>query len=189
MIILIQFEMLYIITALKPEAQAFVDRFRLAKKKCDNFTVYIGKDITVIISGIGVNNIKMAIKKLLENYPVNEDDIFLNVGICGAKKEYKIGELLEISSIIYQSEKYVLNKNSTLTITCTDEEMSVEMYDIVDMESFGFYEATKDMKNRYMYKVVSDHFEPESVTKEKCKSLIFENIKHIMQKVENAKER
>ncbi len=180
--------MLYIITALKPEAQAFVDKFKLTKNRCENFTVYDGEDITVIISGIGVENTKTALKALIDNFQPDRDDIFLNVGICGAKKEYKIGELLEISSIIYKNKKYILNKDIAQTITCTDDEIDVEMYDIVDMESFGFYEATKDIKNRYMYKVVSDHFEPDTITKEKTKSLIFNNIENIMKKVKDAKK-
>ena len=51
------------------------------------------------------------------------------------------------------------------------------------MESYGFYQAIKGMKNAYIFKVVSDHFEPKTVTKERTKNLIFNNIDEIMKRV------
>ncbi|MCF6298220.1 MAG: hypothetical protein L3J08_09615, partial [Flavobacteriaceae bacterium] len=68
------------IFALKAEAQAFVD------KKLD---------VNIIISGIGSQNMYNATKKTLKL--MNEDDIIVNVGICGASKKFHIGELLDIS--------------------------------------------------------------------------------------------
>jgi len=176
--------MLYVITALKPEAQAFVDKFKLVKTKCGDFTLHAGKNIKVIVSGIGVENAKIATSAMIKNFKPDECDIFLNIGICGASSEYKIGELLEISSIIYKNEKFILNENIQHAITCKDREVYKDGYNIVDMESFGFYEATKEIKNRYMYKVVSDHFEPHKVTKEKTKALLFDVLQEVMKKVQ-----
>jgi hypothetical protein len=54
------------------------------------------------------------------------------------------------------------------------------------MESFGFYDAVKHnpaIKNFFIFKVLSDHFEPDSITKDKTKSLIFHQIDSIMMKV------
>ncbi|MCK4737708.1 MAG: hypothetical protein KAT10_04040, partial [Sulfurimonas sp.] len=79
--------------------------------------------------------------------------------------------------------KYIINSNFPNIITCKDSEVYEDNGNIVDMESFGFYSATKDIKNRYMYKVVSDHFEPSKVTKDKTKSLIFNVIEEVMKKV------
>lgn len=100
---------------------------------------------------------------------MNEDDIILNVGICGASKKYKIGQLLDGLKEDLRCVDYEVSKN--------------ECYELVDMESSGFLEATKDLQNRYMFKVVSDHFEPQKVTKEATKSLIFNSIDEIMKKV------
>lgn len=175
--------MLYILTALKPEAQSFVDKFKLVKSKCDNFTLHEGKNIKIIVSGVGAENAKAAADAMIKNFKPDECDTFINIGICGANSRYKIGELLEIGSIVYQNEKYILNENVLHVITCNDSEVSEERYEIVDMESFGFYEATKGLKNLYMYKIVSDHFEPHKVTKEKTKALIFNVIDEIVQKV------
>ena len=72
-------------------------------------------------------------------------------------------------------------------ITCVDEEVSQELYEIVDMESFGFYDALNgsvNEQNIYIFKVVSDHFEPHKVTKDKTKALIFKEIQNILKEVQ-----
>lgn len=172
--------MLYIVTALKPEAQAFVDKYKLTKTKCDNFTLFTGGNLRVIVSGIGVESTKIAIKTLIEKFAPAHNDTFINIGICGANKKYKIGELIEIGSIIYKDKKYIVDENIPNTVTCQESEVSEDICDIADMESFGFYAAAKEIKNRYIYKVVSDHFEPSVVTKDKTKKLIFNIIDKII---------
>jgi len=175
--------MLYIITALKSEAQAFVDKYKLNKSKHEDFTIFIGQDIKVIISGIGIQNARFATTFTIKTFNPNKDDIFLNIGICGASKKYKIGNYIEISSILYNEEKFTLNNNTNNTIVCSDNEVSDNNYNIVDMESFGFYQASRNIKNCYIYKIVSDHFEPKSITKESTKKLIFNAIDKIITKV------
>jgi hypothetical protein len=59
------------------------------------------------------------------------------------------------------------------------------------MESFGFYDAlihSPAIKNYHILKVVSDHFEPEKITKEGTKSLVFnviDDINLILNKKDN----
>ena len=174
--------MIYIVTALKPEAQAFVDKYKLTKKRLSNFTIYTNTNITLIVSGVGVRNSTMATQTLINYYDITDDDIYLNVGICGADKEYKIGELLEINRITYNSQTIELKDKDGKTITCLDEEANTSKYNIVDMESFGFYDAvihSPAIKNFHILKVVSDHFEPEKVTKDNTKSLVFNAIDDI----------
>ncbi|MCW8896040.1 MAG: hypothetical protein OQK48_06850 [Sulfurimonas sp.] len=175
--------MLYIISALKPEAQAFIDKYKLLKVKYKDFYLHENEYMKVLVSGLGNNNSKIASNMIINTLKPSKDDIFLNVGICGANKQYKTGELLEVSSIVYKDKTYTLNQTKKHTIDCVDNEISTDKYNIVDMESFGFYEGTKEIKNRYMYKIVSDHFEPQKVTKEKTKSLVFNTIEEIMKKV------
>lgn len=176
--------MLYIVTALKPEAQAFVDKYRLTKTKCGDFTLFCSENLKLIISGIGVDNATNATNALLEKFNPSFDDIFINIGICGANQKYHIGELIKIGSIVYKDKKYIINDNISNVIRCANSEISQDLYEIVDMESFGFYKATIGIKNRYIYKVVSDHFEPDIVTKEKTKKLIFGVIDEIIKEVE-----
>lgn len=180
--------MLYIVLALKAEAQAFVDKYKLSKSKIGDFVLYSNLEIRVLISGIGVLNAKIATQKLIEYYQPKKSDIFLNIGICGANRNYNIGELIEIGTIIYHNKKFTINQDIPTTINCIDKETDEDKYEIVDMESYGFYEAAKDIDNIYMYKVVSDHFEPIKVTKEGAKALIFNVIEELMQKVNYAKQ-
>lgn len=146
--------MIYIIVALKAEAQAFID-----------------KKIPVFISGIGTKNMFDTTKKIVAM--MKKNDVLVNVGVCGASKKYKIAQLIDA----FEEE-----------VTCVDEAIyDKNKYNIVDMESRGFLEASQNIQNRYMYKVVSDHFEPKTLSKDGVKKLIFDKIDEIMEKINNDK--
>jgi len=171
-------KLLYIITALKSEAQAYVDRYKLTKSKIGKFTLFCNEDMFLLVSGMGILNARLATQALINQYDITDDDVYLNVGICGACKEYEIGSLLEIGSISYDEISYIFN-NSLKEITCVDEAISENTHKIVDMESYGFYDAVihnPAIKNFHILKVVSDHFEPQKVTKDATKKLISKNI-------------
>lgn len=151
--------MIYIILALKSEAQAFVDKFQLGKNKQNDI-------VSIVISGIGSKKMFEAASEIVKK--MNQTDTIVNVGICGASKKYRIGELLDARDV---------------ELTCVDHEVNYDKYDVVDMESKGFIKATKDVNNSFIFKIVSDYFEPQKVTKDMAKKLIFENIDEIMEKV------
>lgn len=175
--------MLYIVTALKSEAQAFVEKYSLTKTSSDGYTIFENENFRVIVSGVGVESAKKAATFLLKKFSHSSEDRFINVGICGANKRYKIGALLNIGSIIYRGTNYTINRNSLHSITCANEEISKDQYEIVDMESFGFYEALKEKQNCFVFKVVSDHFEPSKVTKDGTKKLILNVVDEIIKEV------
>ena len=179
--------MIYIVTALKPEAQAFVDFYKLSKSKLGAYTLFSRENIKLIISGLGVINAREATQTLINNYDITDEDIYINVGICGASQIYGLGELLEIGSIVYEKQIYSFDKSKKKTL-CTDIEISNSNYEIVDMESFGFYDAvihSPAIKNFHIFKVVSDHFEPQTITKEKTKSLLFNVVNDIQTIIQN----
>lgn len=148
--------MIYILCALKCEAQAFVDRYKLDKSKKN-------ETITIVVSGVGKQNMQDATSRVVTE--MQNDDTILNVGICGANESFLIGELVDASEH---------------KLTCVDSEVyKCGIYTLVDMESDGFLKATKDVKNSYIFKIVSDHFEPKSITKEFAKSLVFNAIDDI----------
>ncbi len=153
--------MLYIICALKAEAQAFVDRYRLSKTKENSH-------LKLIVSGVGSLNSFNATKKIVDI--MRDDDIIINVGICGGDSRYSIGELIDAS-----------REN----LICVDTPVSQKgIYELVDMESAGFLKATQGVvERRYVFKVVSDHFEPEIITKERTKLLIFNAIDDINRRI------
>ena len=51
--------MIYIIVALKAEAQAFVDKYKLTKTKLSRFNVFYNNRMMLIVSGIGVEMLLM----------------------------------------------------------------------------------------------------------------------------------
>ncbi|WP_457750023.1 hypothetical protein [Sulfurimonas sp.] len=173
--------MLYIVSALKPEAQAFVDKYKLQKSKLQNYTLFQNNNITLILSGIGVTNARLATQTLINHFDISDDDVYLNVGICAAPCKHSIGELIEIGAISYRNTDYTFDTNKH-ALTCIDKEAATEQNSIVDMESFGFYDAVihnPAIKKFHILKVVSDHFQPDIITKEYTKSLLFNVIDDI----------
>ena len=176
--------MLYVHTALKSEAQAFVDRYKLTKRRLDQFTFYTNATMCVIISGIGIEQTQKSLGILTKYFPPASDDIFINVGICAASYKYTIGELIEVACVKHKDQTYTLKHHINTYINCVDTPQFTSEYEIVDMESFGFYTALKDKtQHLHIFKVVSDHFEPHKVNKEDTKKLIFNAIDAINNKI------
>ncbi len=173
--------MIYIIVALKSEAQAFVDLYKLQKSKLSGYTLFSNETLRIIVSGIGVQNARVATQTLINHFDITDEDSYYNIGICGASQTYEIGSLLKIGSIEYKEILYTYDETKA-KIVCVDEEVCENHFKIVDMESYGFYDAVVHnpaIQNFSIYKVVSDHFEPHTITKEKTKKLIFQALKEI----------
>ena len=169
------------VVALKSEAQAFVDRYKLKKTKLGKYTLYCDETKIIILSGMGVINAREATQTLINHYDISDEDIYINIGICGADKQYDIGSLLEIGEVIYNDIHHSF-KEGEKSIVCVDEAISQVKYEVVDMESYGFLDAVTHspaIQRFHILKVVSDHFEPQNVTKELAKSLIFKVINDI----------
>ncbi len=159
--------MTYIITATKSEAQAFIEKFHLGAKKSNDL-------YSILVSGVGNECMDAATQSILSQ--LKESDTLVNIGICGASDAFEIGALLQIDTTTQ-----CINASKKI-LTCADEALGhANLYAAVDMESSGFIQASKTFKNRYMFKVVSDHFEPSKVTKDKTKKLIYAQIDTIME--------
>lgn len=173
--------MLYIVTALKSEAQALVERYKLTKSKLKNFTIYTNTEMIVIVSNMGITNARDATQTLINQFDITDEDIYINLGICGASKKYIIGDLIEIGSLTCEGITYEFKKDK-IEIICVDKAIDKDSYEVVDMESYGFYDAvihSPAIKNFYIFKVVSDHFEPMMVTKDGTKKLILNVLKSV----------
>ncbi|MDQ7067500.1 MAG: hypothetical protein Q9M40_05770 [Sulfurimonas sp.] len=57
-----------------------------------------------------MSHAREATQTLINNFDISDEDIFVNIGICGAKKDYKIGSLLEIGEVIYDGISYMFEK-------------------------------------------------------------------------------
>jgi len=171
--------LLYIVVALKAEAQAFVEKYKLTKSKLSAFTLYSNREMKLIVSDIGVTNARLATQTLINHFDIADKDKYLNIGICGASRRYEIGEVVEIGAIVYEQERHVF-KADTKEIHCVDTAMSEAKYELVDMESYGFYDAVihnPAIKHFSIIKVVSDHFEPKSVSRDGAKRAIHQLLK------------
>lgn len=172
--------MIYIVVALKSEAQALVDKYKLTKSTLKNYILFSNESMKVIVSGIGVENSRLATQTLINYFDITDDDSYINIGVCGANANYSIGELLQIGEIIYEEIAYSFGDG--VQLHCKDEEITQADFEAVDMESYGFYDAVVHnpaIKNFAIYKVVSDHFEPHTLNKDIVKSLIFKQLDNL----------
>ena len=80
--------MKYIVMALKSEVQALVERYKLHKSKLRDYTLFENEKMRLIISGVGVKNAMRATQTLIDFYDISDEDIYINLGICAASKEY-----------------------------------------------------------------------------------------------------
>jgi hypothetical protein len=173
--------MIYIQTALKPEAQAFVDYFKLKKSKLKNYTLFSNESIRLIISGMGVDAARAATQTLINHYDIRDDDCYCNIGIAAASRNFALGELVLCGGVNYRDIEYRFLKENPL-ITTFDTAQEEICCELADMESFGFYDAVihnPAIKKFYILKVVSDYFEPQKVSKELAKSLLFAKMQTI----------
>lgn len=170
--------MIYIVTALKSEAQAFVDKYKLQKSSLHNFTSYSNETLYIIVSGVGVHNARIATQTLINTFDITDEDAFYNIGICAAPKQFSIGSCHEIGSIIYDGILHTFKDNAH-TILCSDTPQTNHCDTLVDMESFGFYDAVTHnpaITTYHIFKIVSDHFQPHTLSKDMVKALIFRNL-------------
>ena len=176
--------MIYIVLALKSEAQAFVDALKLKKSKLSTFTFFYNDTFSILVSGVGVQHARLATQTLINHCDIYDTDIFLNIGVCAAQPTYAIGSLLEVASLEYKTQHFYLHTTG-VTLTCLDEACSdANVYEAVDMESFGFYDAVVHnpaIQHFSIFKVVSDHFQPHTLTKDGVKSLLFQKIDAILE--------
>ena len=170
--------MIYIHTALKPEAQAVIEKFKLKKLSVNIFS---NGYIFLIVSGVGNKKTLQILQDFIKNTKISDNECFINIGICASSNKYNIGDLIEISYVKYKGLTFSINDRNKETIASLDYPSDNIQNNIADMESYGFYQAVKNLKNVRMFKVVSDHFEPKSISKDFVKKLIFENIGDIIE--------
>ena len=176
--------MLYILTALSAEAKPIVEKLRLKRVYDLPYTLFENEHTKLIVSGIGSENAMMTTSALFGYAKPHPDDLFINVGICAAPANYALGEALLIHKITYKERFFfsdILFEHSLQEsdLTCKDIAVDTLQNTPVDMESYGVFTAASrflDTHQILFFKVVSDHFEPSSVTKELAHELISKNL-------------
>ncbi|MCI4406140.1 MAG: hypothetical protein JHC35_02495 [Sulfuricurvum sp.] len=176
--------MIYIIAALDAEARALVDYYQLKRDSALPYTLYTNERIILLVSGMGKSNALMAVSALLGWKIPKNTDILINIGICGAPAAYEIGEALLIHQIQDETRRYypdILYTHSLREspLTCVDEAQSALHDAPVDMESSAIFQAASrffKLHQMAFVKIVSDHFAPETVSKEGVVELIRSNL-------------
>lgn len=185
--------MIYISVALGIEAKPIIKYFNLKRdNSIKKLQVFKNERVTLIITGVGILKSAIALTYILSQSEIDEDDIFLNIGICGAKREkYSIGDIVLCNKIINSElEKsyypdMVFNhsfKEGSLEsfntpVYCEDEVVG----DLVDMEGAGLFEATTYFFQSYQLnfiKIVSDYLDRE-VEQNQVEELILKSLPQI----------
>lgn len=174
--------MIYIAVALGIEARPLIKKFKLKKDSTINrVQVFKNEKIILIVTGVGILKSAIALTYILSKVKIDSDDIFINIGICGAKnKEYKIGDIVLCNKIINSESKRAYYPD--MIFDHRFKEGSLESFnrvinsesgvtgDLVDMEGAGLIEASSYFFETYqvnIIKIVSDYLDgdidPESV--------------------------
>ncbi|HEX5330389.1 hypothetical protein [Sulfuricurvum sp.] len=176
--------MIYLITALDAEARALVDYYHLKRDTSLPYTLYTNEQMVLLVSGMGKSNALMAVSALLGWRIPNLEDCMINIGICGAPLTYEIGEALLIHQIQDGARRYypdILYTHSLreCSLKCVDDAQVILHEYPVDMESSSILQAASrffKLHQMAFIKIVSDHFTPETVTKEGVIELVRSNI-------------
>ena len=176
-----------IISAFYKEVAPIIKHYNL--KKIDApFEIFANSEIIVIISGIGKINSAIATTYLLSKYKI---DFIINFGIAGSKDK-DIGEIFLINKINNKLFPDILYSHpfNESEIICSDEVITSGDYQLVDMESEGFFRsATKflPLEHIFIIKIVSDNlvcFRPDDKFMD---NLISPHLKNITSFIDSLK--
>ncbi len=178
------FEKIFL-TATLAEAKPLIERYDLDFFEKKPFAIFKNDKTALIISKIGKIEAAVAATYILQKIKTLK---IINIGICSSNEKRNLNKLFRIKSVIEHSsgKKISLNPKTSLKtsklITC-DKEIEEDIgYPLIDMEAYGFIKASikfMDMKNIFVYKIVSDILEPKIPPKNKIKELILKHIQKI----------
>jgi len=162
-----------IITALRDEAEPFIDRFKLAKdKNQSDLRVFNDENCSLLITGVGVDRVKSTLPVFLERIPDFDNVVLFNVGIAGGHPDKtEIGEVYPVNKVTNDEthDKYFLtipeNEFDTMFLTTVAKGITtghVGYEGLVDMEAAIIIAKAISYLNIdkiAVIKVVSDHMD------------------------------
>ena len=163
-----------IITALRDEAEPFIDRFKLAKdKNQSDLRVFNDENCSLLITGVGVDRVKSTLPVFLERIPDIDNVVLFNVGIAGGHPDKtEIGEVYPVNKVTNDEthDKYFLtipakNEFDTMFLTTVAKGITtgyVGYEGLVDMEAAIIIAKAISYLNIdkiAVIKVVSDHMD------------------------------
>ncbi|HOA96164.1 MAG TPA: nucleoside phosphorylase [Acetivibrio saccincola] len=195
--------MVFIVTALKIEAEPLIEHFNL-KKDMDIhlFPVYRNPDITLIISGVGKVKSAMAVTYLLSTHQTTLQDVLLNIGFCGTNnRKYSVGTMVAVNKVTdmdtnidYYPDVFIKENIPFAGLCCYSRPVAQDMVQeekevFCDMESAGIMEASKKFYYAHqviLLKIISDYLNPEKLDKFQLKNFIKKSMPLIEKIIQNA---
>ncbi|AJA48872.1 hypothetical protein CPAST_c28050 [Clostridium pasteurianum DSM 525 = ATCC 6013] len=188
--------MIYFLTALYYEAKDIIFHYNMKKSmESTRFQVFKGKNEILIISGTGYIKSVAAVTYLLNCFGYNENDIFIDIGICGSTRyELEKGKIILCNKLIDNCSKksfypdmlfkHPFNEGTLESFAQVVEQDKLEKIegDIVDQEGAFVYQAASIFAkphNIHIIKIVSDILNPQSVTPEKIERLFVDSMQSI----------
>ena len=157
--------MILIHTALRCEAQSFIEYYKLKKL---NSKIYLNDEIIILISGIGKKNTLSSLDYMFLTYDIKKA---INIGIAGCNNiNIKIGNLYCTNQNIKEIENLPLITSDT--VVTSSNAMATSLY---DMEGQYFDQVSQKYlkkENIYIFKIVSDHLSSKILQKDFIKNLI-----------------
>lgn len=172
--------MIYIAAALYYEANPFIDILGLKKDMFSkHFQVFKNEDVTLIVTGTDSVSCSAAVTYMLTFYSIKDDDLFFNIGICGAvSHEIKKGTIILINKIVSHDSgkafypeiliKHPFPEGSIETFSRVVSSLDSVHEDFIDMEAYGASKAASvflPLQNIYILKIVSDYLDTSSIGK------------------------
>ncbi|MPQ43082.1 hypothetical protein [Clostridium tarantellae] len=196
--------MIFISVAMYCEAYPFIKKLKLKKDMTHKkFEVFKNDEIKLIIIGTGKIKAAIGTTYLFSNMDVKKEDIFINLGVCGAANE-KIskGTVCMCNKLVENETKKTFYPD--ILIKHPFKEYSIETFsfvvnknilkteeDLVDMEAVGVYEASLlffKTHQIYFIKVVSDNLKDTHIlNKEKISLLIEYKLEEIFNWINEVK--
>lgn len=181
--------MTYFLTALYCEAKDIISYYKMKKDtNASKFQVFRSENEMLIISGVGGIKAVVAATYLLNRFGYDEDDLFVNIGICGsAKDKFEIGEIILCNKLIDSCSKRsfypdILFKHpfkegslQSFSNVIGEENRHEISSDIVDEEGAFLYQAVSMFlkpHNIHIIKIVSDILDPVSILSQKIENIM-----------------
>lgn len=186
--------MLYLLCAHLDEFRPFQTFFNFKRDQEFKWPLYRSEEAVALITGAGHEAAMIATAALLGRFSPESGDLLVNIGICAAPRSHPVGSVLLAHKLCRDGRaRYpdilLTHPHDETVLRSVDVAAADAMPEAVDMEAFGIYRAAERFLSAHQMlfvKIVSDHFEPDSVTKELARQLVDAAAGPVMELVRRA---
>lgn len=184
--------MIFIVCALHCEARPLIEKYRLIADRDAFYPIFHGKDITLIVTGIGKLLIASAMSYVFARYKEPAEASWLNIGVAGMKGA-EIGQLFNINKVTekssgtnwYPVRLSGLSSSASCSLTTVDQPCEQYETDMAfDMEASAFMLTAlrfSSVEFVQLLKIISDteNHAVENINKSFVTDIIRQNLNQI----------